>query len=166
MGWQCTAFIVINRSCHPSEERQVLLFLMHYKQCVEVGRYQHFILVRIGLTYASLIYLCWWSYFSISPSLSRLFLASESCLIFPLQVIRGSWTTSTKMALTVPLDNVMANQGIPGEISMPPMPLHYAPLSHPHIYNKYCLTVNRKCCCRPAGFPDLVWALCCLLLSK
>lgn len=155
------SFIVICRSCHPFEERQVLLFLMHDKQCMEVGMYQHFILVRKGL-----ICFCWWSYFSISSSLSRLLLASGSCPIFPLQVIRGSWTTSTKMALTVPLDNVMANQGIPGEISMPPIPFQYAPLSHPHIYNKYCLTVNRKCCCRPAGFPELVWSLCSFLLNK
>lgn len=157
------SFIVIYRSCHPSEGRQVLLFLM---QCTEVGIYQHFILVRIGLTYTSLICLCWWSYFSISPNLSRFSLVPESCLIFPLQVIRGSWNTSTQTALTVPLENVMANKGIPGEISMLPMPLQYAPLSHPHVYNKYCLTVNRKCCCRPAGFPELMWSLCCLLLNK
>lgn len=123
---------------------------------MELEMYQHFILVRWGLTYASLICFCWWSYFSISPSLSTLFLLSESCLIFPLQVIRGSWTTSTKMAPTVPLDNVMASQGIPGEISMPSMSLQYASLSHPHTYDKYCLTVNRKCCCTPAGFPEML----------
>lgn len=85
------SFIVIYRFCHPSEG-QVLLFLMHNKQCMEVGMYQHFILVSIGPTYASFICFCWWSYFSISPSLSRLCLASEYFFctwILPYRSIAG-----------------------------------------------------------------------------
>lgn len=130
------------------------------------GDVQYFLLARIGLTYSSLLCLCWYSCFFASPSLRRLPMASESCFNSPLQVIRGSWTTSTQMALTVPLDHVMATQGTLGAIFMSIMPPLYAPLCPLHIYNKCCMTVNMKFCCRPPGFPELVWSLCCLLLNK
>lgn len=63
------------------------------------------------------------------------------------------------MALTVPLDHVMAKWGTPGEISVLSVP-PLCSLSQLHSYDKYYLMVKRKHSCRlhSSDFSELLWA--------